>query len=156
MSVTNQIRKTFEISFKKEWYNTYWVFDIHGTILKPTYNLNFNNEEFYPYAKSALQLISNRSDIIMILWTCSYPNEIEKYVKFFKELNINFNHINENPGISSNMGNFGYYERKFYFNVLFEEKSGFDPEIEWKEVYDLMLFYEQNNIMPNPKWTTKY
>jgi hypothetical protein len=117
---------------------------------------SFNNEEFYPYAKSALQLISNRPDIIMILWTCSYPNEIEKYVKFFKESNINFNHINENPGISSNMGNFGYYEQKFYFNVLFEDKSGFDPEIEWKEVYDLMLFYEQNNIMPNPKWTTKY
>ncbi|HPI82747.1 MAG TPA: hypothetical protein PK122_05970 [Candidatus Paceibacterota bacterium] len=156
MSVISQIRKTFKVSFEKEWYNTYWAFDVHGTILKPTYDLNEDHMEFYPYAKEALQKISKRSDIIMILWTCSYPHEIQKYIEFFKNHGIHFHHINENPRISSNMGNFGYYEQKFYFNVLFEDKAGFQAESEWKEVYTLMKKYETDKYFPNSKWSTKY
>jgi cytochrome b involved in lipid metabolism len=62
MSVANQIQRTFKVSFDKEWYETYWAFDIHGTILKPTYDLNEDEMEFYPYAKEALQKISKRKD----------------------------------------------------------------------------------------------
>lgn len=156
MSVANQIQRTFKVSFEKEWYETYWAFDIHGTILKPTYNLNENKMEFYPYAKEALQEISKRDDIIMILYTCSYPQEINEYIRFFAKHGIQFEHVNENPGISSNMGNFGYYEQKFYFNVLFEDKAGFDPMREWKEIYELMAHYRKEKILPDPNWTTKY
>jgi len=39
MAVLDQIKKTFRISHEKQWYETYWTFDIHGTILKPTYDL---------------------------------------------------------------------------------------------------------------------
>ena len=112
--------------------------------------------EFYPFAKEALQKISKRKDIKMIIWTCSYPQEIEKYLEFFKKNGINFEHINSNPGISSNMGNFGYYEQKFYFNVLFEDKAGFDPLRDWKPVLDQMEYYEKEKILPDPNWTTKY
>ncbi len=156
MSVANQIQRTFKVSFDKEWYETYWAFDIHGTILVPSYDLNEENMEFYPYAKEALQKISKRDDIKMIIWTCSYPQEIMKYIRFFKKHKIEFEHINENPGISSNMGNFGFYEEKFYFNVLFEDKAGFDPMKEWKQVLDLMEHYENEKELPDPNWTTKY
>jgi len=156
MSIVKQIKKTFQVSFGKEWYDTYWAFDIHGTIIRPTYNLNKEQIEFYPYAKEALQRISDREDIIMILYTCSYPHEVEKYIEFFEANGIFFQHVNENPGISSNMGNFGFYEDKFYFNVLFEDKAGFQAEEEWEEVYNLMKKYEDDNYLPNPNWTTKY
>lgn len=156
MSIVQQIKRTFEVSFKKEWYETYWAFDVHGTILKPSYDLNTKKEEFYPFAKTALQLISERDDIKMILYTCSYPHEVEKYLDLFKSESIHFDHVNENPGISSNMGNFGYYEQKFYFNVLFEDKAGFDPYNDWKNVFYLMEYYKDNNILPDKKWTTKY
>ncbi|MFW6310700.1 MAG: hypothetical protein ACOC1K_00530 [Nanoarchaeota archaeon] len=156
MGIVKQIKRTFDVSFKKEWFETYWAFDIHGTILKPTYDLNKEEEKFYPYALESLQVIERRSDIIKILYTCSYPHEIEKYQKLFKDNGIHFLHVNENPGISSNMGNFGFYEQKFYFNVLFEDKAGFDPETEWKEVYELMKHYEDKNILPDPNWTKKY
>ena len=85
MSVANQIQRTFDVSFKKEWYETYWAIDIHGTILVPSYDLNEENMTFYPYAKEALQKISKRKDIVMILWTCSYPNEVKKYLDFFEK-----------------------------------------------------------------------
>lgn len=156
MSVANQIQRTFKVSFKKEWYDTYWAFDIHGTILVPSYDLNEDGMRFYPYAKEALQEISKRKDIIMIISTCSYPHEIEKYMGFFEKHDIHFKHVNENPGISSNMGNFGYYEDKYYFNVLFEDKAGFDPILEWKQVYDLMVHYRKEKDLPDPNWTTKY
>ena len=156
MSVANQIQKTFDVSFKKEWYDTYWAFDLHGTILIPSYDLNEEGMVFYPYAKEALKLISKRDDIRMILYTCSYPKEIKKYLNFFAKAGIFFEHVNSNPGISSNMGNFGYYEDKFYFNVLFEDKAGFDPMKEWKEIFELMEHYEKEKILPDPKWTTKY
>ena len=150
------IKKMFAHSFSKKWFETYWAFDIHGTILKPTYDLNQKVEEFYPYAEECLRLISERPDIKMILWTCSYPHEIEKYLKFFESKNIHFDNVNSNPGISSNKGNFGYYEEKFYFNVLFEDKSNFDLEIEWEQVYFYLLKCNEENYLPNPEWTTKY
>lgn len=75
---------------------------------------------------------------------------------FFKSHDIIFNHVNENPGISSKRGNFGFYEKKFYFNVLFEDKAGFDPLIEWKQIYDYLILCQQNNYIPDKKWTTKY
>ena len=78
MSVVSQIKKTFETSFDKKWFDTYWAFDIHGTILKSTYDLKSDVYEFYPYAKESLMLISERTDITMILYTCSYLEEIQK------------------------------------------------------------------------------
>jgi len=67
-----------------------------------------------------------------------------------------FQYINDNPEIDSQKGNFGYYEKKFYFNVLFEDKAGFQADTEWKMIYDLMLKYEYANYLPDPKWITKY
>lgn len=150
------INKMFAHSFKKEWYETYWAFDVHGVILKPNYRKNHFHAEFYPYAKKTLQLLSKRQDIIMIMFTSSYPGEIEYYNRVFKENNIIFKYINENPEINSEKGNFGYYENKFYFNVLFEDKSGFDPETDWKPVYELLLIYERTGYLPDKNWTTKY
>lgn len=146
----------FAHSFEKEWFETYWAFDIHGTILIPTFRKDSYDSEFYPWAKETLQLLTKRRDIVMILSTSSYPEEIEYYQKVFKENDIHFKYVNENPDIDSSKGNFGYYENKFYFNVLFEDKSGFQAEIEWKEIFDLLKKYEQKNYLPDLAWTTKF
>jgi hypothetical protein len=74
----------------------------------------------------------------------------------FKHHNIHFNYINENPEIDSSKGNFGYYENKYYFNVMLEDKAGFIPEMEWKMIYDLLISYEKSGYFPDPKWSTKY
>ena len=150
------IEKMFEHSFEKEWLETYWGFDIHGTILVPTFRKNSFDSEFYPWAKETLQLISKRKDIVMILFTSSYPEEIEHYQKVFKENDINFDYVNENPMVAANLGNFGHYEKKIYFNVLFEDKAGFDPMTEWYQVYSLLKKYENENYLPDPSWSTKY
>lgn len=153
---TNLIHNMFNHSFKKEWYETYWAIDLHGTVLEPSYNLNNREVSYYPYAKEVLQLLSNRDDIELIMWTSSYPNEIVEYNNQFRKDGILFNSINENAHISSKNGNFGFYEKKFYFNVLFDDKAAFNPLIEWEAIYKLLMYYDENNFLPNDNWTTKY
>ena len=152
------IRRLFDHSFKKEWYETYWAFDVHGVILKPDYRKEnkFKEAEFYPYAKETLQLISQRKDIILIMWTSSYPNEIEIYKKIFEANNIHFKYVNENPEISDAKGSFGYYEKKFYFNLMFDDKASFNPYEDWYEMYYTLKDYNDRNILPDPKWSMKY
>ena len=150
------IKKMFAHSFEKEWFETYWAFDIHGTILVPTFRKDSYDSEFYPYAKETLQLLTKRDDIVLIISTSSYPEEIEHYQKVFKENNIHFKYINENPDIDSSKGNFGYYEDKFYFNVLIEDKAGFVPEEEWRPILLLLAYYESTNYLPDPNWSTKF
>tara|TARA_R110000782_G_scaffold270273_1_gene370174 strand:+ start:1631 stop:2074 length:444 start_codon:yes stop_codon:yes gene_type:complete len=128
----------FEHKIKRNWDKTYWFFDLHGTILKPNYTAGKTPTEFYPLAKETLQLISKQSDIVMCIYTCSHPHEIVEYLKLFKENDINFIYVNENPEIPTDINGYGCYDKKPYMNVLFEDKAGFDPIVEWQEVYDLL------------------
>lgn len=154
--MTMYIHELFTRSFEKEWYETYWVIDIHSTVIEPSYDLNDKSVNYYEYAKEVLQIMTERDDIRTIMWTSSFPNEIDEYIRQFKRDCIMFNNINENPDISSNNGNFGFYEKKFYFNVLFDDKAAFRPEVEWEALYKLFKYYEENGFLPSIDWTTKY
>ena len=138
--ITRAIENCLYNARTKGWSKTYWAFDIHGTILKPTHKSGVLSTEFYPYAKEVLQLISRQPDIVRILYTCSYPNEITGYLRYFERYRIHFDYVNENPDVCA--GAYGHYDRKFYFNVLFEDKAGFDPLTDWKEIYQLL-----NNLL---------
>ena len=129
----------FRLKEKRGWDKTYWFFDLHGTIVKPNYKAGDIPKEFYPYAKETLQYLSNLKDIVMIMYTCSHPHEIEQYMTFFKENGILFDYVNENPEVETDLNGYGCYDKKPYMNILFEDKSGFDPETEWKLVLDFMI-----------------
>lgn len=135
--ITRAIENCLLLAKAKGWDKTYWAFDIHGTILKPTFKTRVVSTEFYPYAKEALQEISKMKSVVRILYTCSYPDEIVLYLKFFESHGIQFDYVNENPEVSA--GAYGHYDRKFYFNILFEDKAGFDPLTEWQNVLDLVV-----------------
>jgi len=152
-TILKWIKKMFEHAEEKQWFETYFCLDIHGTISKPDYRKLVKKIEYYPYAKETLQLMSERKDIVMIISTSSYPNEIDVYNKQFNKDNITFRYTNENPEISSDKGSFGYYKDKFYFNVLLEDKSGFNPDKDWKFLYD---YFKNTPYKPNPEWSMKY
>jgi len=137
--VTKAINRFYEQKKLRNWEIGYWAFDIHGTILKPNYELGNIPSQFYPMAKETLQLISKFKDITMLLYTCSHPHEIEEYLKLFKENDINFTWVNENKDVTTNIYGYGNYDKKPYMNVLFEDKAGFDADNDWQEIYSLML-----------------
>ena len=158
MALIDQVRKVIRLGQEKQWYETYWAFDVHSTILLPNYDLNKkpSNEDFYPYAKELLQLLTEMDHIKLILWTSSYPHEIEDILRLFKRNDIEFDYVGENPEISSDQGNFGYYETKFYFNILFEDKAGFRPEEELEEIYNEIKRWMEGDLQPDPTWNRKY
>lgn len=138
----SQIVKTinlnhYEAMVKKNWGKTYWLVDIHGTILKPNYTKEISTE-FYPYAKETLQLLSKDPTVVLILYTCSYPEDIKLYMEMFEGNNIHFDYdyTNNKPLIDNTT--YGFYEAKPYCNVLIDDKAGFNPEEDWGHIKRLM------------------
>ncbi len=73
----------------------------------------------------------------MFLYTCSWPTEIEKYQQLFKEYEIDFKYVNENPEVINNR--LGYYSQKPYFNILLDDKSNFIPETDWPTIHSFFM-----------------
>lgn len=160
MGVLRAIRQQHFEALEKHpsWGFTYWAFDLHGTIVKPNFEAGNIPTEFYPYAKEVLQMLSKRDDVVMYMYTCSHPHEQEQYVEFFKKHDIDFKWVNQNPEVPTDNNGYGYYEDKPYFNVLFEDKAGFDPNEDWEDVRDyfrgrnsfiLRTFYKLKRLFKN-------
>ena len=141
--VTRALENFYRDKEKRNWDKGYFVFDIHGTILKPNYEYGNIPKEFYPLAKETLQMISEMEDVVMILYTCSHPHEIEQYIEYFKENDIHFDYINENPEIATNLEGYGNYDKKLYMNVLFEDKAGFDGDTDWGKVSEYLTIKKE-------------
>lgn len=145
--ILDAIKQAYIDAKERNFSKLYFYFDIHKTILLPDYNNS--TCEFYPYAKETLQLLSkliivNDPELVLGLYTCSYPEEIERYQKIFKDNEINFQYVNENPEVKNTK--YGCFEQgKFYFNLLVEDKSGFKAQFEWKEVYQYFLEKQLNS-----------
>jgi hypothetical protein len=122
---------------ERGWDKTYWFIDLHSTVVVPNYAEEGIPTEFYPMAKEVLQILSNRSDICLIMYTCSHPKEIKQYLEFFDGNDIHFEYVNENPEVKTGDDAYGCYDDKPYMNVLFEDKAGFHPE-EWFGIKELL------------------
>lgn len=144
------ILKLWDKQFINKYYESYWLFDLHGTIIKSNHIKGSTEVIYYPYAKECLQIITNRPDIRTIVFTSSYPDELAAYDKVFRNDGINFRYYNENPEICEENGMFGYYKHKPYFDIMFEDKAGFNPETEWKLIYQLLT--SDNIFVPDFKW----
>ncbi|MEL7145641.1 MAG: hypothetical protein AAFO69_04675 [Bacteroidota bacterium] len=134
--ITKAIKNALARKQLKGWEYSYWAIDLHETVLKPNWSTEVTPLEFYPLAKETLQLISKQTDIVLIMYTCSHPDEVDRYLKFFKAHDINFKYVNENPEVV-NM-RYGFFDQKPYFNVLFEDKAGFDAYEDWEPVLALL------------------
>lgn len=142
--ITRAIEKSFNKAKEKKWDRTFWAVDIHDTLMPGNYNEPGIPTEWYPFAKEAMQEISKRKDVDLILYTCSWPKEIKEYLDMFEKEGIYFKYVNNNLDVGNN--DYGYYNHKPYFNVLFEDKSGFCPS-EWEDVINILEKY------PDTDWS---
>lgn len=141
MSIVRAIEQAFKVKEDRGWDKLYVAVDIHGTILKPDYEIDGICTEAYPYALEVLLKLSQCEDIVLILYTCSHPNEIEEYRELFRFHGIEFNYVNSNPEVKTGDTKHGYYNEKFYFNILFEDKSGFDADTDWFKALNTITKY---------------
>ena len=136
--ITTAIKGAFQKKKARNWEIIFFAIDIHDTIVKSNYEAGNIPTEFYPYAKEALIKLTARKDIKLIMYTCSHPHEIEKYLEFFEGNGIHFDFVNENPDVPTDINGYGNYDKKPYFNALFDDKAGFNPEREWLDIIVLL------------------
>lgn len=121
---------------KRKGYDCIYIFvDIHGTVVKPNYSRDELPTEFYPQAKTALQVLSERDDCKLIMYTCSHPDDLVKYFNHFSKHGIKFDYINENPECVTGAG-YGNYDYKPFYNILFDDRAFFTPETDWSILVD--------------------
>lgn len=133
------IRKAYALSKSRKYNKMYIAVDIHDTILASTYSKNSQIKVFLEDARDTLQYLSQREDVVLILYTCSHKDEIENYMFFFEENYIKFKYCNENPEVKTGDDKYGNYDGKFYFNILLDDKAGFNAETDWKLVHDTFI-----------------
>ena len=137
--INKAIDKAFCIAESRGWDKIYVAVDIHDTIVASNYSKTSISTTFYPMAKKVLQYLSRRKDVVLILYTCSHPEESVLYSKFFESNDIHFDYINCNPEVENH--GYGCYDKKIYFNVLIEDKAGFDANVDWEVVFDAFQEY---------------
>ena len=127
MNVFN-IANAFKLKAERGWHTLYVMIDAHGTIIKPYHD----KLAFYEGAVEVLKWFSDRSDFKLILWTSSHPKEINELTDVLKEYGIKIDFVNENPlEKNSVLSNF---DRKFYFNIILDDKAGFEPDTDWTTI----------------------
>jgi hypothetical protein len=133
MSITKAFEKAF---FKKEsrgWDHIYVAVDVHETIFEPTYKGTQKEFTYYFNAQVALRTLSKMEDVKLILFTSSYSDQIGRFLDKFEEDDIHFDFINENP-MEKNT-EYACFDKKFYFNVIIDDKAGFEADSEWYDVF---------------------
>lgn len=133
--------KTLLSEYKKlhdrNWDTLYFAVDIHGTILKNNYAGKAT--EFYAGARSTLEMLSAQPEVKLILWSSCYESEYQYYIDLItKDTNIKIDFFNENPLVNNTL--VGDFSKKFYFNVLLDDKAGFDPDLDWNEIKSFYSF----------------
>ena len=101
MDINKTIQKAFKYAKEKNWDYVVFLIDIHDTIFKATYS-NTENFEYLGKAKEALQLMSSRPDIKIILWSSTF-NKTKYILQLYKD-NIIIDGFNKNiEGINPEM-----------------------------------------------------
>lgn len=113
---------------QRKWEKLYFAIDLHGTIIQ---KYRGNDIFPYPHVKDVLIELSKMPDIVLILYTSTYVYNLKPFLSWCRENGVVFVYINENPDCSNNST--GDFSKKFYFNVLIDDRAGFDPE-EWIDV----------------------
>jgi hypothetical protein len=120
----------------KGWDKTYWCIDMHDVVVKASYTSG-HNWVFAKDAKGVLQYLSARPDMVLILWTSSYEDYIFYFLVFCRENGINFDYVNKNPECPDD--DLARFEDKFYFDIILDDKAGFEHETDWPIVGDEIL-----------------
>lgn len=116
---------------ERNWDTITIAVDWHDTICKSTYGETAL--EFYEGALVALRKLSKQEDIKLILFTSSYDVPVAEFLTICEEQHeIFFDYVNCNPEVENT--EYGDFSRKFYYDILVDDKAGFDPLTEWVDL----------------------
>ena len=126
----------FVVKKKRNWDYLYIAVDWHDTIVPSTYSNDYAGFAYYKDCIEALQLMSRRQDIKLILFTSSYSKYCDMLLNDLAVQFVHFNFVNCNPDVPNTET--GDFSKKFYYNVMLDDKAGFQPEIDWTEIKEFL------------------
>lgn len=137
--ISSAIQTAFDRAKKMGWWKLYVAVDVHGAIF-PSTDKKEKQRDFFPGSVEALQYLSSRVDVDLMIFTCSHNEEIEEVIQLLGKRGIKFSFINENPEVVNDAR--GNYDFKPYYNILIDDKAGFIPS-EWTEITDTFKKYPE-------------
>jgi hypothetical protein len=140
MSIDKAVKRSFEKKYAGGWKKyprMYWAIDLHGVILKSTYKKNFGAQELNEDCLDVLKWLTDKENMVPILFTASNNEYIDKVLLWLNTIGIKFEHVNSNPEVTSN--NFCIVEGKFYFDILIDDKGGFEMDSDWLSVKNALI-----------------
>jgi len=130
-AILRAFRKKWEGGWEK-WPRMFWAIDLHGVILNSTYKKDFKSQVINPVCLRVLKRLSSSKKQCIILFTASQPGYLSDVLEWFESLGVNVDYVNNNPEAPSNQ--LCDTASKFYFDILFDDKAGFDMDTDWMEV----------------------
>jgi hypothetical protein len=129
--IYDAVLRAYTEKAQRDWSVLYVAVDLHGTIIE-----RYTGDELKVYqdAEDTLKMLSKRSDIVLILYTSTYPENLKSFYDWCSQRGINFKYLNSNPECGNNKT--GDFSNKFYFNLLLDDRAGFDPYSDWLEVVE--------------------
>lgn len=132
MNINKAITSAFNRAREKNWEYVVFLVDIHDTIFKASFG-GPENYEYLGKAKEALQLMTSRKDVRMILWSSTYIDKLADYMYKMSDDYIYFDAVNKNiEGIENT--DIAYFDEKPFFSVGIDNAFGFEAETDWEEV----------------------
>ena len=133
MNIFN-IERAFKDKIRRNWDTLFVCVDVHDVILEGKYNLMNTGASYMPNALRVLQQFSKRNDIKLIMWTSSHAEPTNAIHEELKSNDIHFDFLNGNPACpTTDLCNFN---QKFYFNILLDDKAGFEGATDWFLIED--------------------
>ncbi len=128
----NFISHAFHKVQSKNWPFVYFAIDIHDTIFKGTYKKNNEGKQFYPWAKEVLQNLTLNPKVKLIVYTSSHEGPARDVIAWLKEHHIEIFAFNGNPDHTGT--DLCDFSKKFYFDILLEDKAGFEGWHDWFKI----------------------
>ncbi len=145
MALKNAIERAFLKKIKgngwHKWPRMFWAVDLHDVIIPGTYTKNNEGRELYPNAEEVLKWLTNRKDMCLILFTSSHTESATEMRNWLKEKGIVFDYFNENPECANN--ELCDFKTKFYFDMLLEDKAGFEGMEDWLVIKETLIGIDQ-------------
>lgn len=146
-AVERPLYKTVVNAYQKAamrgWDRIYWAIDIHDTLYPSTYQKD-EAKTLKPFfgARTLINNLIGYKENVIILWSSLLdggkgPNATNDFQPYFDDLFGDYEKaelrdrvfFNENPLEKDT--EYACFAKKFYFNVLLDDKAGFDPEIDF-------------------------
>lgn len=136
LTISQIFNRELDKKKSRNWDRIYVLVDIHDTIIPSDYKSVGRDLVTYKYALPALRALSKREDVYLILWSSCTETTAKYYLDYFKEMGVDFDSFNKNEEEKNTP--YACFDSKPYFNVIIDDKAGFEPDSDWRHLLDYL------------------